>query len=125
MGLKQKKLGFYRILSIIFFLFFVFVLTLPRMFDLNKGQKTDECIGNMKRIVEAAQKYVDDRGIEKSFTINDLVNGKYLETSPECPEENIGDKYNMILDFENQTVEVKCANEAKHPNHKLPPAELF
>ncbi|MCB5250644.1 MAG: hypothetical protein RBS16_03765 [Candidatus Cloacimonadales bacterium] len=125
MGLKQKKLGIYRILSIVFFLIFVFVLTLPNMFDLNKGQKTEECIKNMKNVVEAAQKYVNDRGLERKFTINELVNGKYLEYSPECPEEGIGDKYNMIIDLEENTVEVKCANEAKHPNHKLPPVDIY
>jgi len=95
------------------------------MFDLNKGKKTEDCLKNMKKITEAVKDYISDRGPVTKITVNDLVNGKYLDNSPECPEENIGDKYNIIIDTVKNTVEVRCANEAKHPNHKLPPTPLY
>lgn len=79
----------------------------------------------MKKITEAVKDYISDRGPVTKITVNDLVNGKYLDNSPECPEENIGDKYNIIIDTVKNTVEVRCANEAKHPNHKLPPTPLY
>ncbi len=125
MNTNQKGISIYKILSIIFALVFIFILALPNMFDLNKGKKTEDCIKNMKKITEAVQSYVNDRGPVTKITVNDLVNGKYLDNSPECPEENIGDKYNVIIDPVNNTVEVRCANEAKHPNHKLPPTSIY
>ncbi|HOD55090.1 MAG TPA: hypothetical protein PKJ08_11220 [Candidatus Cloacimonadota bacterium] len=125
MRLNQNGFSVYRILSIVFFAIFVLVLTLPNMFDLNKGKKTEDCLKNMKKITEAVKDYISDRGPVTKITVNDLVNGKYLDNSPECPEENIGDKYNIIIDTVKNTVEVRCANEAKHPNHKLPPTPLY
>jgi len=91
MRLNQNGFSVYRILSIVFFAIFVLVLTLPNMFDLNKGKKTEDCLKNMKKITEAVKDYISDRGPVTKITVNDLVNGKYLDNSPECPEENIGD----------------------------------
>lgn len=121
MRANQNGFSIYRILSIIFFLGFLFVLMLPQMFDLNKKQKTDDCIKNMKKITEAVQSYVNDRGPVTKLTVADLCSSKYLEINPECPEENVGDKYQITIDPVKNTVEVKCANVAKHPDHKLPP----
>lgn len=44
MRLNQNGFSVYRILSIVFFAIFVLVLTLPNMFDLNKGKKTEDCL---------------------------------------------------------------------------------
>jgi competence protein ComGC len=124
MRANQNGFSVYKILSILFFILLIFILTLPQMFDLNKQKKTDDCIKNMKKITEAVQSYYADRGPNPNLTMENLLSSKYLENNPECPEENIGDKYKIKIDPVNNTVEVICPNAAKHPDHKLPPTPI-
>ncbi|KQC02967.1 MAG: hypothetical protein APR54_02525 [Candidatus Cloacimonas sp. SDB] len=115
----MKKISIYKIISIIAFLVLVFILIIPQKFNINRKQKTEECIRNMKTIYEAIDNYMKER--EESFTgtTQDLVRTGYLKKSYECPENGVGDKYFMEGNLETGEITVKCPNEEKYPDHVL------
>ena len=116
----MKKISIYKIISIVAFLILVFILIIPQKFNVNRKQKTEECIKNMKTIYEAIENYMIER--EESFvgTTKDLVRTGYLKKSYECPEKGVGDKYFMEGDYTTGEITVKCPNEDKFSDHVLP-----
>ncbi len=125
---NEHGISVYTILSILFFAVLIFVLALPMTFDLNKKQKTEECIRNMKEVKKAISAYMIDRNQAFKGSTSDLVRYKYLKTSyEECPEGNINDKYfvsgeGTMVDgtFEPGKITVKCPNEEQFKDHTLP-----
>lgn len=121
MKTNQKGVSVYRIVSIIFLLALIAVLSLPKFFDLNKKQKSEDCIRNMKEIKAAVESYMTDRNEAFSGNTGDLVRLKYLKTAyEECPEGSVGDKYIISVNKETREINVKCPNEANNKDHVLP-----
>jgi competence protein ComGC len=90
------------------------------MFDMQKMQKTERCIANMKEVKLAVEQYMRDR--DELFTGNtaDLNRTGYLKTAFErCPEGAAGDKYTIKVEPETRTIFVFCNNTAEHPDHIL------
>ena len=116
----MKRISIYKIISLIAFIILAFILIIPQKFNINRKQKTDECIRNMKTIYDAIELYMIER--EEDFTGNaqDLFRMNYLKKTYECPENGVGDKYFMSGDYETGEIIVKCPHESKYPDHKLP-----
>ncbi len=120
MKTNQNGVSVYRIVSIIFLLALIAVLSLPKMFDLNKKQKAEDCIRNMKEIKSACETYMSDRNEVFTGNTGDLVRFKYLKTSfEECPEGSVGDKYIISINKDTREVTVKCPNEGLFKDHVL------
>ena len=116
----MKKVSIYKIISIIAFLLLVFILILPQKFNINKKQKAEECIRNMKTIHDAIELFMQERQIDFNGTAQDLFRMGYLKKTFECPEKSVGDKYFMEADFETGEITVTCPNVDEFPDHKLP-----
>ena len=116
----MKKINIYKIISLVAFVILVFVLLLPQKYNIDKKQKTEECIRNMKTIYEGIKGYMQDRNEDFNGTAQDLVRTGYLKRSYECPEDGVGDKYIMSGNHVTGEIIVKCPNEAAFPDHKLP-----
>ena len=116
----MKKISIYKIISLVAFLVLVFILIIPQKFNVNRKQKTEECLKNMNTIYEAIENYMAER--EESFigTTQDLVRTGYLKKSYECPEKSVGDKYFMEGNYSTGEITVKCPNEDAFPDHVLP-----
>lgn len=116
----MKKISIYKIISIIAFLILIFILIIPQKFNVNRKQKTEECLKNMKTIYEAIDNYMIEREEDFIGTTQDLVRTGYLKKSYECPEKGVGDKYFMEGNYSTGEITVKCPNESKFPDHILP-----
>ncbi|MBN2460786.1 MAG: hypothetical protein JXB60_04190 [Candidatus Cloacimonetes bacterium] len=116
----MKNITIYKIISIVAFIILAFILIIPQKFNVNRKQKADECIRNMKAIYEGIEQYMMER--EEDFTGNaqDLFRMNYLKKTYECPENGVGDKYFMEGDFETGKIIVKCPHETKFADHALP-----
>ena len=118
---NQHGIGIYKIFAIIFMLALVFILALPQFYDLNKKEKTEQCINNMKEVKAAAEQYMRDRNELFTGNTGDLIRTKYLKiANEECPEGSVGDKYFISVDPETRKVTVICANQNDYPDHVLP-----
>ena len=116
----MKKISIYKIISILAFVILAFILILPQKFNVNRKQKTEECIRNMKAIYEAIEEFMLEREQDFTGTAQDLMRMNYLKTTYECPENGVGDKYFMEGDYETGEIIVKCPHAEKYPDHILP-----
>ena len=116
----MKNVSIYKIISIIAFIILVFILVIPQKFNVNKKQKTEECIRNMKIIYDAIENYMLEHEEDFTGSTQDLVRTGYLKKSYECPENGVGDKYFMNGDFTTGEIIVLCPHEEKFKDHKLP-----
>ena len=116
----MKKVSIYKIISIVAFLVLIFILVIPQKFNVNRKQKTEECLKNMKIIYDAIENYMAERGESFTGTTQDLVRTGYLKKSYECPEKSVGDKYFMEGDITTGEITVKCPNEEAFKDHVLP-----
>ncbi len=116
----MKKVSIYKIISVIAFVVLVFILVLPSKYNINKKQKTDDCIRYMKTINTAIESYMYERNEDFIGTAQDLKRTGYLKASYECPESGVGDKYIMSGNYETGEIIVKCANQEEFPDHVLP-----
>ena len=116
----MKKISIYKIISIIAFIILAFILVLPQKFNVNRKQKTDECVRNMKIIYEAIEEFMMEREQDFTGTAQDLMRMNYLKTTYECPENGVGDKYFMEGNYTTGKITVICPHEVKYPDHKLP-----
>ena len=117
------KISIYKIISIIAIIILFFILILPTKYNVNKKQKTDECIRNMKTVYEAIEMYMSERGGNFIGTAQDLHRMGYLKRSAfECPEKSVGDKYFMEGNYETGEISVICPHAAKDEfkDHVLP-----
>lgn len=112
--LKDRNgFGVYKIISIIAFIVLATILLLPQFFNLDKKQKTEQCIKNMKRIEAAVEQYLYERQEDFKGDASDLVRFGYLKKSSECPEGGPGDKYFITGKFETNEIIVQCPNAVK------------
>lgn len=120
----MKKVNIYKILSLVALIVLFFILIIPQKYNVNKKQKAEECIRNMKNIYDGIGLYMQER--EEDFTGNaqDLFRMGYIRKTYECPENGVGDKYFMSGNFETGEIIVKCPHEEKFPDHKLPESIL-
>lgn len=116
----MKKVNIYKIISVLAFAILLFILTLPQTFNVNRKQKTEECIKNMKDIYGAIENYMAEREEDFTGTTRDLLRMNYLKKTYECPENGVGDKYYMHGDFETGEIVVTCPNQEKFKDHILP-----
>ncbi|MBN1948829.1 MAG: hypothetical protein JW784_03725 [Candidatus Cloacimonetes bacterium] len=116
----MKSITIYKIISVVAFLVLVFILIIPQKFNINRKQKAEECVRNMKDIYEAIQNYMLEREEDFTGTTQDLVRTNYLKKSYECPENGVGDKYFMEGDYETGKITVICPHEQKFKDHVLP-----
>ena len=115
------KISIYKIISILAILILFFILILPTKYNVNKKQKTDECIRNMKTLYDAVELYLNDRQENFSGTAQDLYRMKYLKKAAfECPENGVGDKYFMEGNLETGEIKITCSHVDKFPDHVLP-----
>jgi competence protein ComGC len=117
------KISVYKIISVIAVIVLFFILILPSKYNVNKKQKTDECIRNMKTVYEAIEVYMSERGENFAGKAKDLHRMGYLKRSAfECPEKSVGDKYFMEGNYETGEITVKCPHSDKpeFKDHALP-----
>jgi len=120
MSFNRYGIGIYWVLTVIFFIGLVFILALPMFFDLDKKEKTEQCISNMNNVKSAVEQYMHDRNEIFTGTTADLVRTNYLRSAfDECPEGQIGDKYSISVDPETREVTVRCQNVAEFVDHTL------
>ena len=120
----MKKLNIYKIISFVALLVLFFILILPQTYNVNKKQKTEQCIKNMTTIYKAIKSYMNEREENFEGTARDLMRMNYLKTTYECPEKGVGDKYFMRGDFETGEIIVTCPNHDKFEDHVLPESLL-
>jgi len=116
----MKKLNIYKIISLVAILVLFFILILPQTYNVNKKQKTEQCIKNMDKIYKAIQSYMIEREENFEGTARDLMRMNYLKKTFECPENGVGDKYFMHGDYETGEITVTCPNHDKFKGHVLP-----
>ncbi len=121
MNKNQRGFSVYTVISILAFLLLVFVLTLPQFFNLDKKEKADECVHNMKIIYRAVANYMKDRKEDFKGDTVDLIRTGYMKKTYECPEDGPGDKYIIEGHYDTGVIIVKCPHEEEFPSHKLPP----
>ena len=113
--LNQSGIGIYKILIVVFLVALIGILALPQLFDLDKKEKAESCIANMRDIVSATEKYMRDRDEIFNGTSADLIRTRYIEfPTDECPSGPAGSKYGISVDSETGKVTVTCANYFKH-----------
>ncbi|MBC8385429.1 MAG: hypothetical protein H8E57_07920 [Candidatus Cloacimonetes bacterium] len=116
----MKSISLYKIISVVAFVVLIFILIIPQKFNINKKQKAEECIRNMKTIYEAIELYMQEREEDFNGTAQDLVRTNYLKKTFECPESGVGDKYKMSGDYESGEIVVECPHYEEFHDHKLP-----
>lgn len=116
----MKKINIYKIISLVAFVVLLFILILPQKFNVNKKQKAEQCIKNMKDIYGAIEQYMTEREEDFTGTTRDLLRMNYLKKTYECPEEAVGDKYFMSGDYDTGEIIVNCPNVEKYKDHILP-----
>lgn len=116
----MKKLNIYKIISFVALVVLFFILILPQTYNVNKKQKTEQCIKNMTTIHKAIQSYMTEREGNFEGTVRDLMRMNYLKTTYECPENGVGDKYFMKGNYETNEIIVTCPHANKFTDHVLP-----
>ncbi|MCD6181437.1 MAG: hypothetical protein J7K89_03540 [Candidatus Cloacimonetes bacterium] len=116
----MKKITIYKVISVVALLLLAFILILPQKYNVNRKQKTDECIRNMSITYDAIKRYMEDRNESFTGTAQDLKRTGYLKATYECPENGVGDKYFMSGDIVTGEIIVRCPHEDKFKDHKLP-----
>ncbi len=117
---RNSGFSIYTVISIIAFAALIFILALPQFFNLNKREKTDECVKNMKIIYRAVENYMNERGESFTEDTQELIRTGYLKKTFECPENGAGDKYQISGNFETGEISVTCPHEDVFKDHKLP-----
>ena len=115
----MKKFNIYKLISLIAIIVLFFILILPQTYNVNKKQKTEQCIKNMTTIYKAIKSYMIEREENFEGTARDLMRMNYLKTTYECPENGVGDKYFMHGDYETGEITVTCPNHDKFEGHAL------
>lgn len=110
----------YKIISVVAFLVLIFILALPKFYNVNKKKNTEVCIRNMKIIYTAIKGYMSERGESFNGDQDDLVRSGYLKHTYSCPEAKPGDKYIISGDKTTGEITVICPKVKEFPNHKLP-----
>jgi len=94
---NERGFSIYKVITIISFLVLVFVLALPQFYNLDKKEKTEQCVENMENIVHAVQQYMMERNeefnVSRKEDTTDLKRTGYLNAVLECPEKGPGDNY--------------------------------
>ncbi|MBT4333586.1 MAG: hypothetical protein HOD64_09945 [Candidatus Cloacimonetes bacterium] len=116
----MKKLNIYKIISLVALVVLFFILILPQTYNVNRKQKSEQCIKNMTTIYKAIQSYMNEREENFEGTARDLMRTNYLKTTYECPENGVGDKYFMHGNFETGEITVSCPHDEKFQDHILP-----
>ncbi len=116
----MKKFNIYKVLSVVALAVLLFILILPQTYNVNRKQKTEECIKNMSTIYKAIKEYMDERHEDFTGTAQDLMRMNYLKKTFECPENGVGDKYFMEGHYNTGEIMIKCPHEDKFPDHVLP-----
>jgi competence protein ComGC len=120
MSKNRRRFSIYTIISIIAFAGLIFVLLIPRFYNIREKEKTELCIENMQKIKKAIEEYMADRHQSFNGDMVELVRTGYLKYAYECPENGVGDKYIASGNYETGEIIVKCPNEKEFPMHKLP-----
>ncbi len=121
---NQKGFSIYGIISIVAFLVLIFILALPSMFNLNRRENTDICIKQQEQLYKAIKQYMIDRQTDFTGDAVELKRTGYLRSTFECPENGVGDKYQMNGKYNNGEVEIhiSCPNHDEFPDHVIPEA---
>jgi len=115
------KISIYKIISVLAILVLFFILILPTKYNVNKKQKADECIRNMKTLYDAVDAYMNERKVDFTGTAQDLYRMKYVKKAAfECPENGVGDKYLIEGNYETGEIIITCPHVDKFPDHVLP-----
>jgi competence protein ComGC len=124
---NQKGISIYGIISIIAFLALIFILALPSMFNLNEKENENLCIKQQEQLYKAIKQYMIDRGADFNGDAVELKRTGYLNATFECPENGVGDKYQMSGVFNNgePVISISCPNTGEFPGHVIPEAYLI
>ncbi|MCD4829754.1 MAG: hypothetical protein K8R90_10040 [Candidatus Cloacimonetes bacterium] len=100
---NERGFSIYKVITILSFLVLVFVLALPQFFNLEKKEKTEQCVSNMENIYRAVQQYMFERNeefnVSRKQDTSDLKRTGFLSSVLECPEKGPGDNYVIIGRF--------------------------
>jgi len=121
MKLLGIEIGVYKVLTVVFIIGLIFILSLPKFYDMQALEKTERCINNMKEVKSAVERYMTARNELFTGTVSDLTRQKLLEkvSFEECPEGRAGDKYSISVDPEDRKVIIRCVNVPDYHDHKL------
>ncbi|RLC45817.1 MAG: hypothetical protein DRH57_07305 [Candidatus Cloacimonadota bacterium] len=117
---NEKGFSVYTVISIIAFLGLIFILLIPRFFNVHSREKREKCIANMMKIEKAIKKYMSERKQSFDGDLVELVRTGYLEHAYVCPEGGPLDKYIAKGNYETGEITVKCPLQDKFPDHILP-----
>ncbi len=126
--LNKKGISVYLIISIVGILALAFILILPQAMDIQRREKAEECIKNMREIEDAIRRYMSERERNFSGDAGDLNRTGYLRRGVYvCPSGTPASHYYMEGNYENWEVIVTCPlhNEdpEAYPDHRLPDRE--
>jgi len=115
------NIGVYKVLVAVFILGLIFVLSLPKAFDMHAQEKTERCLQNMSEVKSVVERYMHDRDEVFTGTVSDLTRQRLLEkvAFEECPEGRAGDKYAIHVNPEDRKVTIRCVNVSDYPDHVL------
>lgn len=113
------KLNIYKMISLVALVVLFFILILPQTYNVNRKQKTEQCVKNMKDIYAGIEQYMQERDEDFNGTTKDLLRMNYLKKTYECPEKAVGDKYYMHGDFETGEITITCPNAKEFDDHIL------
>ena len=124
MRLSNKGFSLYTVISIVALAALLFILILPRCFNLKEKENTEQCIKNMKLIQAAVKDYMVDRNEDFNGDLLDLQRTGFLKKTYECPENGVGDKYQatgkiIVNEFgvKKYKVTVICPNHEPRAGH--------
>ncbi len=120
---NTKGISVYTIITIVGVLILAFILLLPQVLDIQRREKTEECIKNMTEIETAIRRYMTER--EENFIgdTTDLHRTGYLRRPLYvCPEGTPESQYYTEGNFETGEIIVICPLVDEYPDHVLPSA---
>ncbi|MBT3169683.1 MAG: hypothetical protein HN952_03050 [Candidatus Cloacimonetes bacterium] len=113
------KLNIYKIISLVALAVLLFILILPQKFNVNRKQKTEQCVKNMGEIHTAINSFMKEHKESFDGTTRDLMRMNYLKKTYECPEKAVGDKYYLHGNYETGEITVTCPNLKEFDDHIL------
>jgi competence protein ComGC len=113
------------IITILGVLILAFILILPQVLDIQRREKTEQCIKNMTEIESAIRRYMSER--EENFIgdTTDLHRTGYLRRPLYvCPEGTPESQYYTEGNLETGEIIVTCPLVEEYPEHVLPSAAI-
>jgi len=125
---NDKGISIYVIISIVGLLALAFILILPQAMDIQRREKAEQCISNMRELDDAIRRYMAEREENFRGEARDLNRTGYLRRPVYvCPSGTPESHYFLEGNYETFEVIVRCPlhqeNPEEFPDHRLPDAD--